>query len=240
MKALWIALVLFAAFSRATVEATIMLKRFSVDELTGFSDSIIQGTVKSVEYQRTEKKQIYTLITVSCDQTYKGGEKRDITIIQEGGKTDTYTTAVYGAPMYDIEEEIIVFLKNLSETQPLNRVVALSQGKYSIVTDENTGEQFAVSDSRDIHFIEDTGLHNHGHAENVTKIPVEELIASIKQAVAAEEAAENTQPSDQQEDLSGMAAETSFDWIRWIRRKIIYYANQCGHYYARIKKDTIK
>ncbi|RJP55996.1 MAG: hypothetical protein C4541_13175 [Candidatus Auribacter fodinae] len=206
--------------------ATIMIRRFSTREMADFSDSIVHGTVKNIDYVRTEQKQVFTFITIECSNTYKGTHTQDVTIIQEGGVTEKYTTAVYGAPVYEKEEEVVVFLKSLTDTDSLNRVVALSQGKYSVVDDPQTGTKKAVCDLREIHFMDESG-HHHGLIE----LPLETLINDIKDSL-----------SESDNETAGKAAVTimeteSFDWRNWLIQLIIKYANDGAKaYYTYVKK----
>jgi len=207
--------------------ATIMLRKFSTREMTDFSDSIIHGTVKNVDYVKTDAKQVFTLITIQCSDTFKGEHKEDITIIQEGGVTEQYTTAVYGAPVYVEEEEVVIFAKSLTETHSLNRVVALTQGKYSVVEDPQTGTKKAVCDLTKIHFLDEASHH-----DKLIEIPLETLINDIKESVA--ESSESTESYLQETPVD---EDAIFDWRKWLVQVIIRYANDGAKaYYTYVKK----
>lgn len=208
-------------------DATIMLKKFSTEELTSYSDTIIAGKVRDIQYVETDKKQIYTYVTVECDDIYKGNKQvRRFQVVQEGGKTKAYTTAVYGAPSYAVNEEVILFLETYPKEEDIKRVVALSQGKYTVVADPSTGQKYAVTDLSEIEFLNEA---DHAVTAKPIRIPLDEFIGSIKTAIQAEQA--------QEEGVFSAGSDSSrrepgkFDWITWIRKKVVVYVNQMGAYY---------
>lgn len=211
------------------VSATLMLKELSTDEMVQRSDTIAIGTVKDIEYKTNDKNQTFTYTTIECQDTYKGNKEiKTFQIIQIGGKTATYTTAVYGAPSYAISEKVIVFLQTHREQETLKQVIGLSQGKYSIIEDETDGEKYAVSDMKDICFLEEHG-HKHG---KISKIPLETFIQDIKESVKKDklETAERLKKPVVPLEIKRMGL-SRFNWIKWIKQKVVYYSNEFADKY---------
>jgi len=208
----------------SNVSATLMMKKLSTDEMVQRSDTIAIGTVKGIEYKTNDKNQTFTYTTIECQNTYKGNKELEcFQIIQIGGKTETYTTAVYGAPSYSVSEEVIVFLQTHRTQETLKQVVGLSQGKYSIVEDKTDGKKYAVSDIRDICFLEQ---HDHNH-NKISRIPLETFIQDIKKSVKKDilETAERLEKPIVPLEIKKMAL-SHFNWIKWIKQKVVYYSNE--------------
>jgi hypothetical protein len=201
-----------------------MLKRFSTREMASFSDTIVSGKVVDIKYATNDKKQTYTFIEIECDNVLKGKqETKRFKVVQQGGKTEHYTTAVYGAPSYAVNEEVVLFLGTSPKEETVKYVVALSQGKYSVIEDKSTGKKYAVNDLSEIHFLDPK---DQNPADKSVQIPLEQFIDDIKQAVQMED--QNTKTSG-----TGIMNQPSdgVDWILWIRKKIVVYLNKMGYNY---------
>ncbi len=211
------------------VSATLMLKELSTDEMVQRSDTIVIGTVKDIEYKTNDKNQTFTYTTIESQDTYKGNKEiTTFQIIQIGGKTQTYTTAVYGAPSYVVSEEVIVFLQTHRTQETLKQVIGLSQGKYSIVKDDTDEKKYAVSDMKDICFLEEDG-HKHG---KMSKIPLETFIQNIKESVKKDklDTAERLKKTLVPLEIKKMGL-SRFNWIKWIKQKVVYYSNEFANDY---------
>jgi hypothetical protein len=60
------------------------VKKMDLPELVSVSDSIVQGTVESVE-ARWEDKSIYTYTSIRVDEGMKGAPRRALMVRQPGG-----------------------------------------------------------------------------------------------------------------------------------------------------------
>ncbi|MCD6460927.1 hypothetical protein J7L67_09730 [bacterium] len=224
-----IMLIILLTYS-SNVWATILPKRFSTDEMVNLSDTIGLGKVTNIRYEFTDTKEIFTYTTISCDTLFKGDESvKNFDVIQRGGKTDKFTTAVYGAPSYEKGEEVILFLQTHKTIKTLKKVVAMRMGKYSIITDEQDGKQYAVTDLSDIHFLREKDHDKHGY---IIKKPLNSFIEEIKQAVEKE-----TTTMHQSLGATNKTGNT-FDWIKWIQKKCVSTANNLSKkYYTTIAKQ---
>lgn len=238
MRKVFSLLIIVYQFSISVVCATVMVKQFSIEEMTQRSDTVVTGIIQNVEYRMNDRNQIFTYVTVEATDVLKGSPQNTVfEVIEIGGKTDRYTTAIYGAPSYEKDEEVVLFLRDHIEKVELKRIVALKQGKYSIVEDEQTGQKFAVTDLHGIDFVEQPAqpaqpTHVHSDGETI-RIPLDELIHQIRTAVQ-----EQAIQQDESYKESLEKQQRRFDWAFWLRKKIIEYANKMGATYKRYVSDT--
>ena len=219
--------IMFTVYS-STAWSTIIIKRFSTDEMVHRSDTIGVGKVTDIRYEYTDKKQLFTYTTVSCDTLLKGDESvTTFDVIQLGGKTDKFSRAVYGAPSYYKGEEVVLFLMTHESIKTLKKVVAMSMGKYSVITDEQDGTKYAVTDLTDLSFATEIMQHER-QGEDIVKKPLNDFIEEIKQAVIEENAT-----SDQSLGSTYKIDDTDnkFDWIKWIQKKCVSTANNLSDKY---------
>ncbi len=202
-------------------QATLLVKQFSTQEITQRADCVAMGIVTDVNFI-TENNQVYTVTDIQCDRVFKGNvDEKSIQVIQLGGKTDRYTRAVYGAPSYAVDEEVILFMENNKYQKTLKRVIGMSMGKYSIIEDPDTGEKYAVSDQSELHFVQPV---QDPFASRLVKKPLDEFIAEIQQAVEQTSALNQSNTSTQTPDKD-------FDWIKYIQKLIIDFANNMADKY---------
>ena len=224
----FIVLLIILTYS-STAWPTILAKRFTTEEMVRRSDTIGIGKVTNVRYEFTDTKEIFTYTTISCDSLLKGDESvNSFDVIQRGGKTDKFTTAVYGAPSYQDGEEVILFLRTHNTIKTLKKVVAMSMGKYSVITDEQDGKKYAVNDFSELHFLGDK--HNE-HQDSIVKKPLTDFIEEIKQAIQEE----NNNPNQSLGSIN--KTNDSFDWIKWIQKKCVSTANNLSEKYYQIVNE---
>src|SRR5215471_9406399 len=106
------------------------VKKMDLPELVSVSDSIVQGTVESVE-ARWEDKSIYTYTSIRVDEGIKGAPKRALLVRQPGGKIGSLHLDAPGTPQFHVGDQVIVFLRDRKDGT--FDVVGLSQGKYDVV-----------------------------------------------------------------------------------------------------------
>ena len=116
-------------------QASALMVRKSIEELTSQADSILIGKVKKIESQWNEEKTlIYTYVTISVKQhtkTLSGvGEVQEIIVKVPGGEVGDIGLKVSDSPQFREGEEVFLFLK--MEKLPLFSVAGLFQGKYTI------------------------------------------------------------------------------------------------------------
>ena len=116
-------------------QASALMVRKSIEELTSEADSILIGKVKRIESQwNKEKTLIYTYVTISVKQhtkTLSGvGEVQEIIVKVPGGEVGDMGLQVSETPQFREGEEVFLFLR--MEKLPLFSVAGLFQGKYTI------------------------------------------------------------------------------------------------------------
>ncbi len=116
-------------------QASALMVRKSIEELTSQADSILIGKVKKIESQWNEEKTlIYTDVTISVKQHTKTlsdvGEVQEIIVKVPGGEVGDIGLKVSDSPQFREGEEVFLFLK--MEKLPLFSVAGLFQGKYTI------------------------------------------------------------------------------------------------------------
>ncbi len=116
-------------------QASALMVRKSIKELTSQADSILIGEVKEMESRWNEERTlIYTYVTISVSQytkTLSGvGEVQEIMVKVPGGEVGDMGLKVSDTPQFREGEEVFLFLK--MEKLPLFSVTGLFQGKYTI------------------------------------------------------------------------------------------------------------
>jgi hypothetical protein len=123
------------------VTDTTLAVALSVQDMVNQSDVIAIGNVvdtRSVWVDRT----LVTLVTFSISESLKGSETSTITVELPGGIDASRKLAMTfpGAPSLTPGEDAFLFLTATGETGGSYNVAGFSQGKFSIITDED-GEQ---------------------------------------------------------------------------------------------------
>jgi hypothetical protein len=130
---------LWAAPSGATT-----MEELSFEEMTYVADLVAEATVSHSEVERTEGSVfLRTVTTLRLDRVIKGeafeGERIDV--LSLGGRRGPEVTTVASAPVFTPEERVLVFLELRKGEW---RVVGMSQGKLSLVEEEDTARDVIV------------------------------------------------------------------------------------------------
>jgi hypothetical protein len=168
--------------SAREVQSTTML-RLNTEGLTNKAREIVQGRVvkKHCEWSQN-KTRINTTITIKVVRSIKGNlAKEEVAIRQPGGVIGDVGLKVSGFPDFQEGEEVLVFLQEGEEG--FRKVVGLTQGKFRIITDKETGRKILDKDERD----KDLRIIDKGKAvkteavrEEEKKIFLEDFIDSVK------------------------------------------------------------
>jgi len=100
----------------------------NLEQMTIESDTIITGTVVNKE-SYWENGKIFTDVTISVGENIKGKTENKIIIQVPGGVVGDIYAQVSDVPMFENNEEVLLFLKE-------NKVVGWNQGKYKIKNDK--------------------------------------------------------------------------------------------------------
>jgi hypothetical protein len=133
----------------------------TVEDMVNQSDVIAIGScteTKSVWVDRS----LVTLATVSVAESLKGNEGSTITVALPGGIDANRKVPIAmtypGAPQIRPGENVFLFLTTADEVPGSYTVAGFSQGKFSIVTDEN-GEVLVSRDLTKLSLQGNNGVH---------------------------------------------------------------------------------
>ncbi len=87
------------------------MEQLTLDELAIRADSILVGEVTDITAYQEENGNIYTLATISVEQTVKGQTRDKATLRTLGGELDGQVMWVEGTPGFQPGERVVVFLK---------------------------------------------------------------------------------------------------------------------------------
>jgi hypothetical protein len=144
-----------------SVPNTSLANALSVEDMVHKSDLIAIGTcvgTKSVWVGRS----LMTLATVSVGETIKGTEQNEIAVALPGGidaNRDVPIAMNYaGAPRITPGEDVLLFLRAGGPVSGTYSIAGLSQGKFSIVKDED-GRQMVTRDLTKMMLRSNNGMH---------------------------------------------------------------------------------
>jgi hypothetical protein len=136
--------ILFTAllFSPFSVSATVITP-VSEDDLARHATAILVGQVKGIEsYWDAGAKQVFTHITVTPQEVLKGDiGDGDLTLKQLGGTVGQLRSWLEGSPEFIVGEKVLLFIDTNQDGSAC--VAYLYQGKFSLFTDPDTGQEFA-------------------------------------------------------------------------------------------------
>jgi len=152
--------------------------------LTARAERVVLARVERQEARWTGGRDaIYTDVVLRVERSYKGDTKagEEIVVRREGGNLDGVAMMVYGAPVFSVGEEVIVFSERRG---PANWVVGMTQGKLPIARDVATGARMVRPP--DLSKVE--MLPNASGRRPIDRIrPLEEVEAEIGALVAAQQ-----------------------------------------------------
>lgn len=114
------------------------------DEMVIRARAIVRGKVLAIESGPDAGQDgIYTYITLKVQEVLKGQiSQRKIVIKEPGGEYGSRGSLVFGTPTFSVGENVLLYLDTWPDGSL--RVHQMLMGKFSIVTDPNTGKQLAV------------------------------------------------------------------------------------------------
>lgn len=133
-------MLMILAFSHILSASQIVL--ISSREMAENSALVLSGRVAGMEsYWNEGHTKIFTRTTIIVDETYKGDHSPRIELIQLGGIVGNIKVNVEGALQWRDGDEVLLFLESYGST-PAYQVAGLSQGRFMIERDPETGERF--------------------------------------------------------------------------------------------------
>ena len=149
--------------------------QLDLEGLVARADTIVQGRTEAVYSQwDSDRRVIYTYISIGVDDILKGESRRSLLVKQLGGTVGSLVMTVSGMPGFDVGAGVIVFLED-SGNGTL-QIVGLNQGKYVVVEDS------AISNISGVDLLNPkTGLLSG--ASVVNRVPLEEFKDKIRELV---------------------------------------------------------
>jgi hypothetical protein len=124
-------LVALSAHPRATV-----LVGADLGELAHDAMAIARGRVVAVDAQWTDgRRSIETIVTLDVDAYLKGSLGPSVQFRVPGGMLGRYRSIVVGAPTFEVNERVVVFLGARGPAVP--HVLGFSQGVYRVVAESS-------------------------------------------------------------------------------------------------------
>ena len=142
-----------------TADSTLALA-LSLEEMVQQSDVIAIGSCTETQSVWVDNS-LVTLAKVSVNETLKGTESTDLTVALPGGVDANRKFPVAmnypGAPRMTPGEDVFLFLTSSGEVSGSYTVAGFSQGKFSIVKDED-GEPMVSRDLRQMSLQTNNGV----------------------------------------------------------------------------------
>jgi len=111
----------------------------SLEELVREADLIIRGTVQAVRPGPKGKGDPTTIVSVSVQQQWKGGQIATLRLVLPRGTERGITRDVPGLPTFRTGEDVILFV--VRESRGQYQILGGKQGKFSIHTDQQSGRE---------------------------------------------------------------------------------------------------
>jgi hypothetical protein len=120
-----LALLVCCLFVPAVARATVLVP-IDFHDLVTTSSAIVHGRVSGVRCDWVDgRRAIQTFVTVEASEYLKGDLGRAVTFTVPGGRMGRYLTIFVGAPVFRVDDEVVLFLKTTA-AQPV--ILGLSQG----------------------------------------------------------------------------------------------------------------
>jgi hypothetical protein len=133
MKTIRCALIVAASCLGMTVQATVLVP-VTLNDLAREAGAIVRGRVVAVESRvALDRRAIETIVTVEAEQTLKGSLGASVQFVVPGGSVGRYRSIVVGAPVFSVDQRVIVFLGWQGPSYPF--LIGFSQGVYRIQSD---------------------------------------------------------------------------------------------------------
>jgi len=170
-------LTLFASFPlmATTVE------KFTLDDLVQKSGRIVVGKCISRESRWNDRNTlILTTARFVVSEPLKGSSDGFVNVVTVGGTLDGITQTVSGMPVFEPEEEVLLFLepsKN-GHWQPLG----MSQGKFRILRNRQTGEEEVVHSLSGLELY-DPASRSLSQQDKASRAPLKPMVERIRRMV---------------------------------------------------------
>jgi hypothetical protein len=133
----------------ASAQAAVMLAK-SLEELANEATVIcVCRVVEQHSQWDAEQNMIVTIIALQAEERLKGSGGAELQVEVLGGVVGDKGLKVTGAPVFEQGERAVLFLKATENNR--HHVVGWAQGKFTIRTDPNTGEERIERNLKGVH-----------------------------------------------------------------------------------------
>jgi len=157
------------------------VERFTLDDLVQKSGRIVVGKCISRESRWNDRNTlILTTARIAVSEPLKGSSDGFVNVVTVGGTLDGITQTVSGMPVFEPEEEVLLFLepsKN-GHWQPLG----MSQGKFRILRNRQTGEQEVIHSLSGLELY-DPSSRSLSQQEKPSRAPLKPMVERIRRMV---------------------------------------------------------
>jgi hypothetical protein len=137
----------------AFVHATIMVE-VPLDALVLRADLAIRGTVVRTGTRVSIDDGVLvpkTHVWIRVDEVLAGKLPSPVVhLIEQGGRYEGVETVVSGSARYQMGEEVVVFLTRLLGPNDVYSTLEMTQGKFKVLTDANSGSRLMVRDYSEV------------------------------------------------------------------------------------------
>ncbi|MEW5925198.1 MAG: hypothetical protein AB1746_14535 [Candidatus Zixiibacteriota bacterium] len=160
----------------ATMSQAAVVEKLTLSDMAKYSTRIVIGTITDVSSAwNNDHTQIYTTIVLDVAESLKGKTEQTITFTQLGGTAEGIRVSVPGFPVFTKDSDVLLFLGD-SKDMP---TVGLSQGKFDIYTDMNSGERMVANNVFGLETLGDTPLSELG----TVNMSLNEMKQAVKSAL---------------------------------------------------------
>lgn len=158
-----------------------VLLRMDLPEMVEEAQVICLGRVAAIESEWDEHRGvIYSFATIKLQRIIKGDGTGDTLVVRYlGGKVGDVGMSVPGAPSFRTDEDVLLFLT--AEEDGSYSVMGMSQGKYEIELDEDSGIAYAKPDLSGVMFLGEEGKME------MAPVPLQEMVTWIEELLGSAE-----------------------------------------------------
>jgi hypothetical protein len=130
-------------FLPVAVHATVIVP-IEFRELVTIAPVIVHGRVVDVTTEWVDgRRAVETFVTVAVVEYLKGNLGESVTFRVPGGQLGRYRTVFVGAPEFQKDDEVVLFLNHAGPSYPY--IIGLSQGAFRVVADARTGRRMVTT-----------------------------------------------------------------------------------------------
>ncbi len=131
---------------------SLTIAQTSLQEITTESTIIVHGNIAAIDCQWKDDNHdfIYTFLTVEVDEYLKGNADSELTVRQLGGQIGEIGHHLAGAPIYEEDDEVVLFLVEFEGTYVIH---SIALGSFRVFSGANRTKQ-VVNDLGNVNLID--------------------------------------------------------------------------------------